>query len=68
MPYMFRSDFPIIIKQIHLNVDDHHGPHHETVMVRKLCIAIDENRFAVFGRILLHCINIYEIAFVHGVP
>ena len=28
MPYMFRSDFPIIIKQIHLYVDDHHGPHH----------------------------------------
>ena len=26
MPYMFRSDFPIIIKQIHLYVDDHHGP------------------------------------------
>ena len=39
------SDFPIIIKQIHLYVDDHHGPHHEAVMVRELCIAIDENRF-----------------------
>ena len=48
MPYMFRSDFPIIIKQIHLYVDDHHGPHHEAVMVRELCIAIDENRFTVF--------------------
>ena len=43
-----RSDFPIIIKQIHLYVDDHHGPHHEAVMVRELCIAIDENRFTVF--------------------
>ena len=48
MPYMFRSDFHIIIKQIHLYVDDHHGPHHEAVMVRELCIAIDENRFTVF--------------------
>ena len=48
MPYMLRSDFPIIIKQIHLYVDDQHGPHHEAVMVRKLCIAIDENRFTVF--------------------
>ena len=48
MPYMFRSDFPIIIKQIYLYVDDHHGPHHEAVMVRELCIAIDENRFTVF--------------------
>ena len=45
---LFRSDFPIIIKQIHLYVDDHHGPHHEAVMVRELCIAIDENRFTVF--------------------
>ena len=48
MPYMFRSDFLIIIKQIHLYVDDHHGPHHEAVMARELCIAIDENRFSVF--------------------
>ena len=51
MPYMFRSDFSIIIKQIHLYVIymyDHHGPHHEAVMVRELCIAIDENRFTVF--------------------
>ena len=45
---MFRSDFLIIIKQMHLYVDDHHGPHHEAVMVRELCIAIDENRFTVF--------------------
>ena len=30
-----------------LYVDDHHGPHHEAVMVRELCIAIDENRFTV---------------------
>ena len=44
MPYMFRSNFPYIIKQMHLNVDDHHGPHHEAVMVRELCIDIDENR------------------------
>ena len=48
MPYMFRSDFPFIIKQMHLYVDDHHGPHHEAVMVRELCIAIDENHFTVF--------------------
>ena len=44
MPYMFRSDFPIMIKQIHLYVD----AHHEAVMVRELCIAIYENRFTVF--------------------
>ena len=48
MPYMFRSDFSIIIKQMHLYVDDHHGPHHEAVMVRELCITIDENRFTNF--------------------
>ena len=48
MPYMFRSDFPIIIKQMLLYMDDHHGSHHEAVMVRELCIAIDENRFSVF--------------------
>ena len=48
MPYVFRSDFSIIIKQILLYVDDHHGPYHEAVMVRELCIAIDENRFNVF--------------------
>ena len=47
MLYMFRSDFSIIIKQMHLYVDDHRGPHHEAVMVRELCIAIDENRFTV---------------------
>ena len=40
--------FPFIIKQIHLYVDDHHGPHHEAVMVRELCITIVENRFIVF--------------------
>ena len=45
---MFRSDFPFIIKQIHLCVDDYHGPHHEAVMVRELFMAIDENRFTVF--------------------
>ena len=44
MSYMFRSDFPFIIQHIH----GHHGPHHEAVMVRELCIAIDENRFTVF--------------------
>ena len=63
MPYMFRSDFPIIIKQIHLYVDDHHGPHHEAVMVRELCIAIDENRFTVFLQ-LKRCVswsNIYAL-------
>ena len=48
MPYMFRSDFHIIIKQIHVYVDAHHGPHQEAVMIRELCIAIDENRFTVF--------------------
>ena len=48
MPYMFRSEFPFILKQTHIYVDDHHGPHHEAVMVRELCIAIDENRFTVF--------------------
>ena len=47
---MSRSDFPIIIKQMHLYVDDHHGPHHDAVMVRELCIAIDENRFTVLQR------------------
>ena len=30
MPYMFRSDFPIIIKQMHLDVDDHHGHYNKT--------------------------------------
>ena len=48
MPYMFRSDFPIIIKQMDLYVDDHHGPHHEAVMVRELCISIDVNPFTIF--------------------
>ena len=38
----------IIIKQMHLYVDDHHDPHHEAVMVRELCIVIDENRLSVF--------------------
>ena len=63
MPYMFRSDVPIIIKQMHLYVDDHHGPHHEAVMVRELCIAIDENRFTFFLQ-LKRCIiwsNIYAL-------
>ena len=48
--------------------DDHHDPHHEAVIVRELCIAIDENRFTVFTaeemchlvEILMHYINIYE--------
>ena len=40
MPYMFRSDIPFIIKQMHLYVDDHHGHHHEELMVRERCIAI----------------------------
>ena len=48
MLYIFRSDFLFIIKEMHLYVDDHHGPHHEAVMVRELCIAIDKNRFTVF--------------------
>ena len=43
---MFKSDFPFII--MHLYVVDHHGTHHEAVMVRELCIAIDENRLTVF--------------------
>ena len=38
---MFRSDIPFIRKQIHLCVDDYHGPHHEAVMVPELFIAID---------------------------
>ena len=67
MPYIFRSGFLLLIKQMHLYVDDLHGPHHEAVMVRELCIAIDENHFTVFtaeemchnGRILMHYINIY---------
>ena len=45
---MFRSDVLFIIKRIYVYVDAHHGPHHEAVMVRVLCIAIDENRFTVF--------------------
>ena len=46
MPFMIRSDFPhYVIKHMHLYVDDHHGPHHEAVMVRELCIAIDEIAF-----------------------
>ena len=60
---------------IHLYVDDHHGPHHEAVMVRELCIAIDENRFTVFtAEEMCHLveylctIKINVIAFVHGVP
>ena len=44
---MFRSDFSFIIKQKHVYVDDHHGRQHEAVMVRELCIAIDENRCTV---------------------
>ena len=49
MPYMFRSDFPFIIKQMYLYVDDHNGPHHEAVMVREHGIAIDGNNlFTVF--------------------
>ena len=52
---------------MYLYVNDHHGPHHEAVMVRELCIAIDENHFTVLtaeemchnGRILMHYINIY---------
>ena len=40
MPYMFRSDLPFIIKQMHLYVHDHQGPHYEAVMVRELCIAL----------------------------
>ena len=35
---------------MHLYVDAHHGPHHGAVMVRELCIAIDEIRFIVFQR------------------
>ena len=59
---MFRSDFPIIIKQMHLYVDDHHGPHHEAVMVRELCIAIDENRFTVFtAEEMCHWSNTYAL-------
>ena len=58
-------------------MDDHHGPLHEAETVREICIAIDENCFTgffygwrdvEFCRILMHYINIYEIAFVHGVP
>ena len=52
---------------MHLYVDDHHGSHHEAVMVRELCIAIDENHFTVFtaeemsfGRILMY--------YKYGVP
>ena len=48
MPYMLKFYFSFIIKQIHVYVDDHHGPHHEVVMVRELCISIDENHFTVF--------------------
>ena len=48
MTYIFSSEFPFIIKQMHLYVDDHQSPHHEAVMVRELCIAIDENRFTDF--------------------
>ena len=44
---MFRSDFPFIIKQMHFYVDDHHGHHHEAVMVRERWIVIDENCFTV---------------------
>ena len=40
---MFRSDFTIIIKRMHLYVDDHR----EAVMVCELCIAIDEKCFTV---------------------
>ena len=36
------------VAYINLNVDNHHGPHHEAVMVRELCIAIGENRITVF--------------------
>ena len=48
---------------------------YEAVMVRELCIAIDENRFTVFtAEEMCHLVEylstiyIYEIAFVHGVP
>ena len=33
---------------MHIYVNDHHGPHHEAVIVRELCMDIDENRFTVF--------------------
>ena len=36
--------FLILIMSI---MADHHGPHHEAVMLRELCISIDENRFTV---------------------
>ena len=40
--------FKYLIRQIHVYVDDHHGPHYDAVVVRGLCIAIDENRFTIF--------------------
>ena len=38
----------IILITVPVMVRELHGPHHEAVMVRELCIAIDENRFTVF--------------------
>ena len=62
MPYMFRSDFPIIIKQIHLYVDDHHGPHHEAVMVVSSVLLL--MRIALLFLQLKRCViwsNIYAL-------
>ena len=62
MPYMFRSDFPFIIKQMHLYVDDHHGPRHEAVMVRELLLIL--MRIALLFLQLKRCViwpNIYAL-------
>ena len=58
MPYMLRSDFPIIIKQIHLYVDDHHGPHHEAVMVRELFVCALP---MIIVRLYVHGIPLFSI-------
>ena len=48
---------------MHLYVGDQRGPHHDAVMVHELCIASDENRYAVFLQLKKSCIwsNIYAL-------
>ena len=43
-------------------MDDYHSPHHEAVMVRELCIAIDENRFTIFTpEEMCHLVKTYAL-------
>ena len=50
-PYMWNRELSCIIKQLYNYVNRFHSPHHEAVMVRELCISIDNhcNQFVVFN-------------------